>query len=209
MIRTKTGATPTTALLVIDIINSCCHENYEKPQWGIRFSKIRRMVPKLERFIARYKQGAGGVVIYTRTVPWIKAHLPENVNDLYITNPAARYYTTDTSGFAEQFFQVCPQKEDVVVSKNQYDVFTDPELIKILKKKKIRNIIVTGVFGDGCVLASICGAFSKGYQLMMITDLIETTDVPIRQRLQKDLKTFTWPIMYGRTISVKEFLKNA
>ena len=33
-----------TALLVIDIVNSCCHEKCEDPEFGITFNKIRKMV---------------------------------------------------------------------------------------------------------------------------------------------------------------------
>ena len=43
-----------TALLVIDITNMSCHENCEK--WGITFSKIRKMVPKLKRFIKQFRE---------------------------------------------------------------------------------------------------------------------------------------------------------
>ncbi len=41
-----------------------------------------------------------------------------------------------------------------------------------------------------------------------LKDLIETTDVKIRQDLQKLLKKYTWPVMFGKTINSEEFLKN-
>jgi nicotinamidase-related amidase len=67
-------------------------------------------------------------------------------------------------------------------------------------------VIVAGVFGDGCVMASICGGFSKGYRLVIARDLIETTDDDARQALQEQLKQRTWPLMYGPTIDSQHIL---
>ena len=88
----------------------------------------------------------------------------------------------------------------LVFSKNSYDAFTNAALVQALKEMHIRYIIIAGVFGDGCVMASICGGFSLGYHLVIATDLIETTDDKARQNLQQHLKQTTWPLMYGTTI---------
>ena len=65
---------------------------------------------------------------------------------------------------------------------------------------------MTGVFTDGCVLATIVSGFSKGYNFVMLSDLIEATDLPIRQELSKCLKDYTFPVMYGKTMTSREFL---
>ena len=65
---------------------------------------------------------------------------------------------------------------------------------------QVRYIIIAGVFGDGCVMASLCGRCSQGYHLVIARDLIETTDELARQNLQQYLKQKTWPLMYGTTI---------
>ncbi len=52
-----------SALLVIDIINSCCSPKCENKKENISFGKIRAMIPKLSGFIQEYKK-AGGSVIY-------------------------------------------------------------------------------------------------------------------------------------------------
>src|SRR5512142_1487178 len=41
-----------------------------------------------------------------------------------------------------------------------YDAFASPELIEHLERARVRYVVVAGVFGDGCVLATICGGFS-------------------------------------------------
>jgi len=193
-----------TALLVIDIINSCCHEKYESKEYGIYFSKIREMVPKLIDFIINYKKRSLGPVIYTTTTPWRKEFLPKNLNNLY-SDPTKVYYTDDTSGFAEEFYLVKPETDDIIITKNNYDAFTGTGLDKILKENKIDTVLVAGIFGDGCVLSTIVNGFSRSYNFVILKDLIETSDKEIRQDVLKLLKEYTFPMMYGKTLNSREF----
>lgn len=194
-----------TALLVIDIINSCAHEKCEIPNHNIHFSKIRAMVPNLVHFIEDFKKSTKCKIIYTNTTPWKREYLTENINELY-KDPEAYYYSEDNTGFAEQFYLVKPTESDLIVTKNHYDVFATKGFEEQLKTMGIKYLLITGIFGDGCILATICGGFSKGFNFLIIKDLIETTDSEIRQTLQTKLKEYTWPIMYGITLNSDEFL---
>lgn len=193
-----------SVLLVIDVINSCAHRDYEDPVRGIHYNKIRGMVPALSTFISAYKQ-LGGKVILTTTVPWQEAFLAENINELYRNNEVARYWSDDTSGHAERFYEI-PTEGAMVFTKNSYDAFTNENLVHTLEELHTRYIIMAGIFGDGCVMASICGGFSKGYHLIIARDLIETTDDESRQKLQTYLKERTWPLMYGATVESQQIL---
>ncbi len=191
-------------LLVIDVINFCAHQEYEDPSRSIHYNKIRQMIPALSAFITAYQQ-LGGRVFLTSTVPWQEPYLPENINELYKINPQARYWSQDSSGRAERFYQI-PTEAALVFTKNSYDAFTNEAMLQALDEMHIRYIIVTGLFGDGCVMASICGGFSKGYHLIIAKDLIETTDDEFRQTIQQHLKQTTWPLMYGVTIDSQQIL---
>jgi ureidoacrylate peracid hydrolase len=193
-------------LVIIDIVNGCCHENCEDLERGITFSKIRKMVPQLNSFIEEFREKIGGKVIFTNITPWTKEYLPENIQELY-EDPATTYYS-DGSKFEEDFYIVEPKKEDIIVTKNNYDTFSNPEFNKILKENEIKYLIISGVFTDGCVLATICGGFSHGYNFVILKDLIETTDVRIRQTLCKYLVDYTFPIMYGKTITSQEAINS-
>ncbi len=188
-----------TALLVIDVINSCSHPKCEPS--GLSFKKIRKMIPKLSEFIDKYRKYQGKIVFINCT-PWNKTHLADNIIELY-KDPKCRYFSKDKSGFSEEFYQLKPSKNDLIITKNSYDAFTNNKLDRILKSKKY--LIITGIFGDGCVHATIQGGFSKGYNFIILKDLIETTDVEIRQKLQNLMKSYTWPVMFGPTIDSKDF----
>ncbi|MFC1649576.1 isochorismatase family protein [Patescibacteria group bacterium] len=194
-----------TALLVIDPVNSCAHEKCETPEWNIHFTKIRKMLPKLGTFVKKYRKEIGGLVVITTITPWRKEHLPDNLNELY-TDPEAEYYSDDTTGFDEKFYVVEPVKSDLVISKNTYDTFTNKTLLKELTKRGIKYIVTAGIFSDGCVLASVVSGFAKGFNFVILKDLIETTDSETRQDLHKLLLEFTFPKMYGKTIESDELL---
>jgi nicotinamidase-related amidase len=187
-----------SVLLVIDAINSCAHTEYEDPERGIHYCKIRQMIPSLSSFIASFKQLGGRVILIT-TVPWQEQYLPDNINELYRNNPEARYWSRDTAGHAERFYRI-PADGAMVFAKNSYDAFTNEDFVNALAEMRVRTIIVTGVFGDGCVLATIWGGFSRGYHLIIAKDLIETTDDEERQAFQRYVKERTWPLMYGTTV---------
>jgi len=197
--------TKNTALVLIDIVNGCCHEKCENPDVGITFSKVRTMVTKLDKFIQKFRSKVGGKIIFTNLTPWTKEFLPENIQELY-NDPEAVYYGDGTK-FEGEFYVVKPQKTDIVITKNNYDTFSNPEFEKILKENGIKYLVMTGAFTDACVLATIASGFGRGYNFVMLEDLIETTDLKIRQELSERLKKYTFPILYGKTLSSEEFLR--
>ena len=127
-----------TALLVIDIVNSCCHEECEDPSIGITYSKIREMVDeRLLKFIETYRNRVNKNVILMGLQPWTREYLPENIIRLYDENPEAAYYGEE--GFEEKFYRIEPAETDFVTKKNTYDCFASPELIDYLEQRKKSN----------------------------------------------------------------------
>jgi nicotinamidase-related amidase len=187
-----------SALLVVDVNNFCAAEDYEDPQRHIHYGRIRRMVPSLASFITAYRR-LGGTVLLVTSVPWQERYLPDNINELYRNDEMARYWSEDTSGRAEEFYGI-PTEGALIFTKPSYDAFTCPDLVDALDERGIRYLIVAGLFSDGCVLATICGGFSRGYHFIIAKDLIETTDDEDRQAMQKRLKERLWPLMYGPTL---------
>ncbi len=193
-----------TALLIIDVVKGCCHPNYEDSENGITFTKIRNTVPKLDRFIGDYRNKINEHVIFVNLTPWTKEFLPENIQKLY-ENPAVDYY--GEGGPEEEFYVVKPLATDTIITKNSYDAFTNPELEQYLQKNGVKNIITTGVFTDGCVLSTIVNGFSRGYNFVVLRDLVETTDLLIRQELARSLLEYTLPMQYGKVIESGEVYK--
>jgi nicotinamidase-related amidase len=196
-----------TALLVIDVINSCSHESCEIPELGVTFRRIREMVSRrLVPFIERYRKEVGTPVVFTKTVPWKKEFLPENINNLYEADPEAEYYSKNESGFAEEFYAVHPEKGDTVIEKNGNDAFANKNFLGFVAERHISYFVTTGVFTDGCVMGTVIGGFSRGLNFVTLRDLVETTDVLERQELQKLLLDSNFPYLWSQVITSKDFL---
>jgi len=194
-----------TALLIIDVVNGCAHEKCENPEVDIRFSKIREMIPRLSGFIKTYREKVDSFNIFVNIAPWTKKYLPKNIQELY-TDLNVAYYSNDNSGFPEKFYQIRPEKDDLIITKNTYDAFANPELEKILKKKKIQYLVIAGIFTEGCVLSTIVNGFSAGFNFVILKDLVETADSQERQETSRLLKEQVFPFLYGKTITSEEFL---
>ena len=81
-------------LVVIDVVKGCCDILYERPEWGLYFSKVRKMLPCLNEFTKNYRNN-GGQIIWIKPTPWTEEHLPDNINKLYRENHNARFYVKD------------------------------------------------------------------------------------------------------------------
>ncbi len=195
-----------TALLVIDVNNGCAHKACEDKKRKITFSKIRRMIPSLKSFIEQYRKTINNKVIFVKTTPWKKKFLPSNINELYEDSNAC-YYSKDSSGFAEEFYKVQPQEEDLVIEKNSYSAFSNKKLTDYLKNKGIKYLVVVGIFSDGCVLSSVAEGFSKGHSFIICEDLVQARDDKANQQLHKLLLQRTYPYMYGRVLNSKDFFR--
>ena len=188
-----------TALLVIYIVNACCHKDCEDSSAGITYERIRKMVDeRLLGFVDRYRQQVNKNVIIMGLKPWTREYLPQNIIRLYDENPMASYFGEE--GFEEEQYHLLPVETDFVVKKNTYDCFASSELIDYLEQRGITDLVICGVFTDGCVLSSIISGFSKGYNFIIPRDLVETTDLPARQELQSLLLDYTFPMQYGRVV---------
>ncbi len=59
-----------------------------------------------------------------------------------------------------------------IINKESGDAFTSKQLCKYLKKRKAKNIIVTGLLAERCVSKTLQGGLEKGYNMMIIPEAI-------------------------------------
>lgn len=191
-------------LLIIDVVKGCCGLEYERPEWNIRFSKVRELIPRLNGFAKDYR-GRGGRVIWAKPTPWTEEHLPENINRLYRENPQATFYVTEN---VDEYAEFPPEIEvepgDLVVEKNSYSAFTTPRLMDLLDSD---TYLVAGVYADGCVNATIVEGWGRGLFTYILSDLVESMDDPVKQWQKDFLLSHGWPLMYGHVMTSVEFLR--
>lgn len=176
-------------LLVIDPTNLCCSEKFERSEWNITYNKIRRMMPRLRTFTDEYRK-VGGQIIWVRSTPWTEEFLPENINRLYHENLHATFYTQKNVKESVEFYNgIRVRAPDKVFTKNTYSAFADPHLQKFIKKQGADTILISGVFAEGCVNATIVNGFSRGLFMIILSDLVETMDDEQQQAHKNHLLT--------------------
>ena len=187
-------------LVVIDVVKGCCNVEYERPEWGLHFSKIREMLPRLNDFAKKHRDN-GGQIIWVKPTPWIKENLPDNINKLYRENPNATFYVEDHIDEYNEFPDAIEvDADDVVLEKNNYSAFTNLKLSELLNDA----YLISGVYSDGCVNATIVEGWSRGYFTYILSDLVEAMDSERKQNQKTQLLSYGWPLMYGHVISSKD-----
>lgn len=198
-----------TVLLVIDMVNSCCDDE-KNDVYNLYKNKIKLMSKELKNFIPFYRKLVNNNVVFVNILPWVKENLPENINNLY-EEEKVRYYAIDKDKASKWNF--CTDITDVVkindniITKNTYDAFSNTDLQLLLRANNIQYIIVAGVYTEGCILSTIVSGFSKGFNFVILKDLIETVDTYERQLISENLKEYVFPYLYGKTLTSKEFME--
>ena len=204
LVKATVGLHP---LIAVDLINACCSRKFERPEIDVTFNRIRRMIPCLAEFADNYRK-LGGKIIWVRTTPWKEEYLPKNINRLYHENPQATFYTEHDIDESIEFCPpIRPGKTDETHTKNTYSAFADGSLHRLFQKHKWDTYLLSGVFAEACVNATLIDGFSKGLFTIILSDLVETMDDKDQQAHKGHLLTHQWPLMYGHVMTSTQFLR--
>jgi nicotinamidase-related amidase len=91
----------------------------------------------------------------------------------------ATFFLPDTNG-AEINPLVAPQGDEIVVVKNYPNSFRDTPLLKILKRRNIKEIITSGAMSHMCIDATVRAAFDLGFTCTVVDDACATKELMFR-----------------------------
>jgi nicotinamidase-related amidase len=160
-----------TSLLVIDMQNAYCSAKFRPKKLRIfDTSPIDKIIPRLNSFIKEARR-KGVPVIWFRAIE-NPSYGPESLrNKMKFDNTPA----ISTPGEPSiDYYKIKPEEGDVKFIKDQYDSFSNKDFENLLKKKKIKNLIFTGVYTSRCVDSTVRSAFSRGYNCVIPEDLVAT-----------------------------------
>ncbi len=88
------------------------------------------------------------------------------------------------------------QVEGVSFSKNKADAFSNPHLATYLSNNDIHELIVTGVFSEGCVSATVNGALTRNFTVTVVEDAVagatdNSRDVALSKLATQDVLIYT------------------
>lgn len=73
--------------------------------------------------------------------------------------------------------ELARQEPEPLVHKTFGDSFEDTDLEAVLAKAGVGHLVVTGAQTDGCIRATIHGAFARGYDVTLVADAHTTEDL--------------------------------
>jgi len=160
-----------TAILVIDLQNAYCSKKGSMAKLGNDTSANEEVVSRIVNFLQQTRTFSD-LVIFTKMIEDPKYMLDNAKLKATMTKGVVAVSSPGTFDF--EYAGIKPNDTDKEITKKSYDVFSNPELEKILSEEGVKNIIITGVNGDVCVDTTIRSAYTKGYNVIVPSDLIST-----------------------------------
>ena|SRR3989338_8162886 len=158
-----------TAVIVLDMQNDfCSSEGAFKKVLGRDPSAIQEMAQRLKSFIedAR-KQGAK--IIFSKMVNGEDS--PPNLRERLtagVESKAAEWpFGLERGSWGGELYELEPAEDDLVLEKLYFDFFSSPELKQKLEELGIKNLVISGVYAEMCVLSTASRGFTEGYRIVI------------------------------------------
>jgi len=73
--------------------------------------------------------------------------------------------------------ELVPDDAEPVVEKRYGDAFEDTDLEAVLAERRVGRLVVAGAQTDACIRSTLHGAFTRGYDAVLVTDAHTTEDL--------------------------------
>ena len=162
------------AVLIVDVQNDFCAEGGAMHHEGRDMTMVQAMVPRLARFLGAARAARVPLVwirnVYNREPNWYLSEVwleqaSRRRRGLYVSRPVC-----EAGEWSGDFYGVRPEAEDVIVTKHRYGAFESTDLELVLRSRKIRTVIMTGVATNVCVETTARQAFLKDFYVVFTGD---------------------------------------
>ncbi|WP_456454512.1 cysteine hydrolase family protein [Methanopyrus sp.] len=148
------------ALLIIDMIRDFVEEGAP-----LEVPKARQLVPRIARLADEFRE-RGGLVVHV----WDE-HYPDDPE----FKVWGEHAVAGTEG-AEPVEELKPKDGDLVVRKRKYSGFYGTSLDYDLRSRNVKEIYLTGVCTDICVLFTCADALMRGYRVYVVRDCVASLE---------------------------------
>jgi nicotinamidase-related amidase len=167
-----------SAVIVIDVQNYFCHPDGAVAKPGNGRSPLTLVAPRIADLVDAARS-VGALVIWVQLT-----HSDETTSEPRWEQwrRHGAHLTSDdlhcrAGSWDWEFYVVSPQPGEPIVPKQRYSSFIGTNLDLILRSRRIRSLIVTGVSSHVCVESTIRDGFMLDYYITMVSDCTASADV--------------------------------
>jgi ureidoacrylate peracid hydrolase len=188
-----------SAVIIIDPQKAFCDsEGFLVKVLHKDVSRIQKSVKRLNSFIEKVRQ-IGIPIIWVRAAgdnskrrPNQKAMIAKHGGGLRSDDDGRDWYSE----------VIKPLESEHIITKYNYDAFSDTDLDLLLRSKGIETLLFTGYLTNICVETSARHGFIKGYYIVFVLDCTDTTS-----KQEYDASLFNIEDCFGKVASSREILE--
>jgi ureidoacrylate peracid hydrolase len=155
------------ALVVVDVQNDFCAEQGFFHRAGYGLSNVQRAVPPLVRLLEHARR-AGVLVVFVQAIydpEVLSAPMRERNMRRKLELPRCL-----TGTWGADFYAVRPQPGEPVVIKHRYSAFIGTDLERVLRRRGVRSLLLTGVSTDTCVESTARDGYFLDFYVTLVAD---------------------------------------
>ena len=183
------------ALVVIDYQNDFCDPKGAFAKTGFDPAPLQAIAPVLRTLVRRARAAKVPVIwvrnAYTYGPNW---YLSEVILEQARRKWRGRYIAVPVcavgSWGADLYGGLRIHPEDAVVTKHRFNAMVDTDLDLILRSRRIRTVIATGVLTNVCVESTVRDAFFKDYYPVVPRDCVATYEKAQHEAALANVDTF-------------------
>ncbi len=178
-----------TALLVIDIQNDFCHDEGLLARQGRDLSLGHQMLPRLIHLLEQARKQEMEI-IFTQHINSEATLSPVAIEQRQRLFPGISENVCQEGSWGAQFCQIEPLPHELIVKKHRYSAFIDTNLNLLLRSKKIKTLVITGVATNACVESTARDGFMEDYYIVFLSDCTATPVIPDQETTLRNIDRY-------------------
>ncbi len=196
-----------TALIVVDVQNDFCASGGALHRDGMDMSMVEGMIPRLVDFIDKARK-VGISIFYIQSFYFAEGN--PYLTDAFLAQHMRsgdkrhlEFRVCERGAWGADFYQgIRPLPGESIVNKHCYSAFIGTDLDLILRTRKTRTLLMTGVSTDICVDNTTRVGFMHGYYTVVLRDLCATRSQELHDTTLSKIDQF-----YGQVVSSTDVLE--